>query len=638
MGRVDDLAATIEARTATLEARTLVRNPRSTVEPPRAESDDRTRKALAAWQALASAPSSGGGLAIERTLGEGGMGIVRLAEQVSLGRKVAVKSLRDDARDRDAMLKLLREAWITGALEHPNVVPIYDVGVDASGGPQIVLKRIEGVAWSEVLHEPELIAKKFDAADPLEWNLRILAQVCRAIHFAHVRGVLHRDLKPDNVMIGGFGEVYVLDWGIAVALHDDGTGRFPLASEANDMAGTPVYMAPEMLGGEPERIGPATDVYLLGATLHEIVTGRAPHDAATMQAIIASIILSEPQLPGDTPHDLANIIRRAMAREVGDRFASAEELRAAIEKYLRHRGSMRLADEAAHSLARLREEIERGAQRRVLYNLLGECRFGYRAALVESGENEAARTGQRAAALEVARWELAQGDADSAALLLDELEDVPEELRARLDEVRRAKAADADRLARLSRIERDLDKEAGARTRFFLASVLGILWIASPLLRQYQKAPLLHSHEATVAFDVVQIVLVVGLGVWARDSMSKTAINRRIFATLLYMFVAQTVLGVAMWLSGADQALTHWLHMFLWAVTVANLAINIDRGLWPSAVVTAIVFVATARMPPWMHLSIAFANAFVIANILKIWFPKQWRDRVHELAESRRSR
>src|SRR5512139_2416832 len=129
MGRADELAATIEAKAATLEARTLVRNPRSTVEPPRPESDERTRKALAAWQALAAGPTSAAGrLAIERTLGEGGMGVVRLAEQVSLGRKVAVKTLRDNARDRNSMLKLLREAWITGALEHPNVVPIYDVG------------------------------------------------------------------------------------------------------------------------------------------------------------------------------------------------------------------------------------------------------------------------------------------------------------------------------------------------------------------------------------------------------------------------------------------------------------------------------------------------------------------------------
>jgi len=635
MARVDDLAATIEAKAATLEARTLVRNPRSTVEPPRPDSDERTRKALAAWQALATA-SGGGRLAIERTLGEGGMGIVRLAEQKSLGRKVAVKTLREDARERDAMLKLLREAWITGSLEHPNVVPIYDVGVDAAGGPQIVLKRIEGVAWSEVLHEPELIEKKFAAADPLEWNLGILTQVCRALHFAHARGVLHRDIKPDNVMIGGFGEVYVLDWGIAVALHDDGTGRLPLAAEANDMAGTPVYMAPEMLGGEPDRIGPATDVYLLGATLFEIIAGRPPHDATSMQAIVANIVISEPQLPEGTPHELAKIVKRAMSREVQDRYPNPDELRVAIEQYLRHRGSMRLVDEAGQSLLRLREEIERGAQRRVLYNLLGECRFGYRAALVESGENDAARVGQRAAVLEVARWELSQGDADSAALLLDDLDEVPEELRARLEEVRRAKAAEAERLARLTRIEQDLDKETGARTRVFIGSVLGAAWVASPLLRHRREGTLFHSHEGTIVADLLQILLMIGFGIWARESMTKTAINRRLGGTVLMMAVAQLLLGVGMWMAGLENLTTHWLHVLVWFIVTAAVAISIEPGVWPSAILLAVLFLATARHREWVHLGTAIVNALIVVNLLKVWSPKQWKERARELTESRR--
>src|SRR5690606_8689637 len=99
-----------------------------------------------------------------------------------------------------------------------------------------------------------------------------------AVRFAHARGVLHRDLKPGNVMIGNFGEVYLLDWGIAVALRDDGTGRFPLASEATELAGTPSYMAPEMLGREAgPPLSERTDVYLAGAVLYELITGRPPH-------------------------------------------------------------------------------------------------------------------------------------------------------------------------------------------------------------------------------------------------------------------------------------------------------------------------------------------------------------------------
>ncbi|MGZ5967966.1 MAG: serine/threonine-protein kinase, partial [Polyangiales bacterium] len=391
--RVDDLAATIRKKSATLTsyADTLVRNPRSTIEPAKVDSQEQ-RRAIAAWRALAAPPESGArSLTFEKTIGEGGMGVVHLAEQMTLGRKVAVKTLRDSA-DPDAVLKLLREAWITGALEHPNVVPVYDVSVDDKGGPLIVLKRIEGLAWADLMHDYAAIEERFGATDPLEWNLRTLGQVCNAIHFAHARGVLHRDLKPGNVMIGGFGEVYVLDWGIAVALHDDGTGRFPLARDANDTAGTPVYMAPEMLGGEGARLSERTDVYLIGAILHEIVSGKPPHDGAEMENIVASIVVSEPKLPPDTDEDLARIVTRAMSREPEDRYQSAEDVRLAIEAYLRHRGSMRLARGATDSLEKLRDAIRlQEVQRRVLYNLLGECRFGYRAALVESQGNVLAK-------------------------------------------------------------------------------------------------------------------------------------------------------------------------------------------------------------------------------------------------------
>jgi eukaryotic-like serine/threonine-protein kinase len=625
---VDDLAATIEARAATL-ARTLVRNPRSTVEPPRPESDDRTRLALNAWQALAAGPTSRASrLAIERTLGEGGMGLVRLAEQVTVGRKVAVKTLRDGARDREAILKLLREAWITGALEHPNIVPIYDVGVDAEGGPQIVLKRIEGVAWRDVISDPEQIARRFNADDALEWNLRILGQVCRAVHFAHARGILHRDLKPDNVMIGGFGEVYVLDWGIAVALKDDGTGRFPLVTEAHDMAGTPVYMAPEMLGGEAPRLGPATDIYLLGAILYEIVTGRPPHDEPNMQAIVASVIISEPKHLEDVPAELAQIIRRAMAREPEDRFATAEELRVAVEDYLRHRGSTQIAAEATQSLAKLRAEIASGGKRRSLYNLLGECRFGFRAALVEFDDNEEAREGLREALIAMARWELDQREPDSAAVLIDELEPQPKELLEKLEQVRVERAAEAERVRRLQAIERDLDKGPGARTRVFIATVMGALWIISPLVRHFSNSRWMHGHLGTLVVDIFQVVIVSGLGYWARDSMMKTAVNRRLMATLVVTFVAQTVLGLAGWQAGIPPLTIHWLHLFLWSLVLAMTSIHLERGVWPSAIVVTLWFLFSARRLEYLYLGMAATDAVIVTNLLLVWSPrvKNWKD------------
>jgi hypothetical protein len=180
-----------------------------TLIPALAPADTDVRALVAALPRLVTRPDGGGDLVFDRTLGEGGMGIVRLAEQRALGREVAVKSLRADRATPEAALRLVREAWITGRLEHPNIVPVYTLGVGADGLPMIVMKRIEGTLWSDHLR-----GRAVPPCAPertLEWNLRVLMQVANAVELAASKGIVHRDLKPDNVMIGRFGEVNVLD-------------------------------------------------------------------------------------------------------------------------------------------------------------------------------------------------------------------------------------------------------------------------------------------------------------------------------------------------------------------------------------------------------------------------------------------
>ncbi len=234
----DELARTLETSG---HDPTLERNPRTTIEPRRKrELDTLVSDAI---EALSRRSVHERYTEVD-VLGEGGMGIVRLGTQRSLERAVALKSLKDGLETPNARLKLLREAWITGKLEHPNIVPVHDLGIDERGEPRIVLKRIEGASWDTLAKDAAEVKRLFDASDLVEWNLRVLLEVARALHFAHVRGIVHRDLKPENVMIGSFGEVYVVDWGLAVALEDDGSGRFPLALDATELAGTPSYMAP----------------------------------------------------------------------------------------------------------------------------------------------------------------------------------------------------------------------------------------------------------------------------------------------------------------------------------------------------------------------------------------------------------
>ncbi len=547
-----ELTRTIEARVvadADLAA-TLVRSPRRTIEPGRAASE----RGIAALDALRKlGASTEGRIALHHTLGEGGMGVVHLATQSTMGRHVAVKTRRAEADHLDATLRILREAWVTGALEHPNVVPVYDVGVDATGAPVIVMKRIEGRAWADLMAAPEEIASRFGATDPLEWNLRILMSACNAVHFAHSRGILHRDLKPDNVMIGEFGEVYVLDWGIAVSLEPDPSGRLPAVADATDIVGTPAYMAPEMLMGDPSLLSPATDVYLLGAILYEIFAGEPPHDGPTVHAMISSVLLSEPAYAAGFPAEARAICVRAMSRAPGDRHPSAEALRLEIEAYLRHRGSRRIASEARQSLDRLLHTLEHepaGEERALaVFNLLGECRFGYRSALSAWPENERARQGLDQALLAVVDHELAAGNPGAAASLLREVSAPPADLGARVEAAVRARADEDERLRRL---DRDGDATVGSRTRAVFGAVFGAIWVAFPIAgwlavlagRARARTP------STWPPRRASSLLALAFFYWARDSLTKTRLNRRISVSFLLSVAAQVVIAAGTWAAG----------------------------------------------------------------------------------------
>jgi eukaryotic-like serine/threonine-protein kinase len=625
----EDLEATVR-RAAALRT-TFEDSPRETIEPGGDQDALAQQHALAV---LADIAAGGEGIALEKTLGEGGMGIVRLGWQRSLRRRVAVKTLRDEARDPRTTLRLLREAWITGALEHPNVVPVHDLSADDRGGPRLVMKRIEGVEWGALMHDAPAVDARFQVRSLLEWNLSIFQQVANAIAFAHSRGVVHRDIKPDNVMIGAFGEVYVVDWGIAVALRDDGSGLLPLAADAKEMTGTPAYMAPEMLGLEGSRITERTDVYLLGAVLYEILMGAPPHVGDSLAAMVHQIARSQVAFGDHCPEELVRICRRALDADADARFETVVQLRLAVQGYLQHRGAMTLCAEAAERGASLRAALAAGADREELYGHFGAARFGYQQSLRAWRENGAARDGLTELTALMVEHELAQGDPGAASTLVAELHDARPALAERVAAARRARD---DEHARLARSAQDLDPRTGTRTRTLLGLLLGVGWTVSPLLQHRYGYMTTHARYAVAM--VVQVAVLLALGRWARDTLRRTAFNRRVSGTVLFAFAAQLALLGGSWLMGLALAPTTVMLVFVWFAVTAHAAIVLDRRVAPAAAAYLAAFLVAARWPEWRWCAMSLSNLALTANLVAVGAsPEEVHEQIHRVRARRAAR
>jgi serine/threonine protein kinase len=309
---------------------------------------------------------------LHQFIDRGGYGEVWEATQTSLDRIVALKRLREDLMldgvdSRRRAEDFRREALTTAALEHPNIVPVYDAGKDLRGQPQFAMKLVRGKTWKErVEGDRELAPGEF-----LGRHLPILIDVAQAVAFAHSHGVMHRDIKPSQVLVGEFGEALLVDWGMAVCFDDGlwtGAGGGPRdagsrnpeqqdASTCNSLAtatcpaGTPSFMAPEQTDDTPDRLGPWTDVYLLGGTLYYLLTGTPPRSGVSAKAafVLAGIGAIEPprQRAGNRviPADLERLAMQALAVEPKER-PTAREFIAALQDHLsgagKHRESMDL--------------------------------------------------------------------------------------------------------------------------------------------------------------------------------------------------------------------------------------------------------------------------------------------------------
>lgn len=531
-------------------------------------------------------------------LGEGGMGQVWEAHQEFPERYVAIKRLK--LHHVNLAKILLQEANVMGKLEHPNIPPVHLIYRNEYNTPDVVMKLIEGRNLSEILQGQ---AQKNTA---LLESLQVVKQVCHAMEFAHSKGFVHRDIKPENIRVGEFNQVYVMDWGLVVDMNNP-------SLTFKGLAGSPAYMAPEMISGDPMDIGYYTDVYLLGATLYQIITGEVIHRGKTVQETLQQIAQEKSiEFPTDVPKELAQICIEACAHSTTDRLQTVQEFRSKIDSFLEHWQAIKLWERATALIDTYKVLLHDGARNSGddfhMVQAGIEAKFALEQALDSWPEYKEAQESWLNIVSLIAQRSLDGGDITYVEVLLAEIQQrFPKKqitgLEEKLSKAKEQKQREEERNQKFSQMEQDFDPNQSQSSRWFLQRFLVISTTFSILVLSWSQAwfglqmkGAMHFYSMLVT--ILPMLLVI---VWRHKQFSLNTFGRQSMRTVVMG-------GTAL---------------------LANRAISVLEDGDPSAMVTRDIFIiglSLANATPSIKNGpkIAIANFFL--GSIAIWLPLYARE------------
>jgi serine/threonine-protein kinase len=293
-----------------------------------------------------------------KSLGEGGMGEVQLAQDHDIERKVAMKKLRTEVQGTTALLRFAEEIKVIGQLEHPNIIPIHDVGIDEQGQHYFVMKYVHGETLENVIEKLRAGDPKYTERFTFEHRTQVFISILQAIRYAHAQGIIHRDIKPANIMVGPFGEVTVMDWGLAKLIRNpdgsrvvaesvrdadraasdqpaEGDRRKLIETQHGALLGTPMYMSPEQAAGKVNELDERSDIYSLIVMFHELLTGEHYlRDKTNLAEVLGAVTdpnydssaLFRHMTQRGVPAELNWFVQRGMEKDSAKRWQSLDQM------------------------------------------------------------------------------------------------------------------------------------------------------------------------------------------------------------------------------------------------------------------------------------------------------------------------